>query len=112
MVKVLLEKETIYSDEVDMIMNGSSAEEVINFIEEKAKAKNKEDKKEKPEEKVAEAQLPKAGDYVDELIKEAEKRAEDKKLKESDKVEESKQEKDNANSEKSKKESDDTDTNK
>ena len=112
MVKVLLEKETIYSDEVDMIMNGSSAEEVINFIEEKAKAKNKEDKKEKPEEKVAEAQLPKAGDYVDELIKEAEKRAEDKKLKESDKVEESKQEKDNANSEKSKKESDDTDSNK
>ena len=112
MVKVLLEKETIYSDEVDMIMNGSSAEEVINFIEEKAKAKNKEDKKEKPEEKVAEAQHPKAGDYVDELIKEAEKRAEDKKLKESDKVEESKQEKDNANSEKSKKESDDTDSNK
>ncbi|MBQ3158220.1 MAG: ATP-dependent zinc metalloprotease FtsH [Clostridia bacterium] len=112
MVKVLLEKETIYSDEVDMIMNGSSAEEVINFIEEKAKAKNKEDKKEKSEEKVSEAQLPKAGDYVDELIKEAEKRAEDKKLKESDKVEESKQEKDNANSEKSKKESDDTDTNK
>ena len=112
MVKVLLEKETMYSDEVDMIMNGSSAEEVINFIEEKAKAKNKEDKKEKPEEKVAEAQHPKAGDYVDELIKEAEKRAEDKKLKESDKVEESKQEKDNANSEKSKKESDDTDSNK
>ena len=62
MVKVLLEKETIYSDEVDMIMNGSSAEEVINFIEEKAKAKNKEDKKEKSEEKVSEAQLPKAGD--------------------------------------------------
>lgn len=36
MAKVLLEKETIYSDEVELIMNGASVEEVVAKMEEKA----------------------------------------------------------------------------
>lgn len=35
MARVLLEKETIYSDEVDMIINGKSAQEVIKYMEER-----------------------------------------------------------------------------
>ncbi len=73
MVEVLLEKETIYSDEVDMIMNGSSKEDVLKFIEEKAKTKEIENKKKEEEEKAN--QNKPAGDYVDELIKQAEDRA-------------------------------------
>ncbi|MBR2909562.1 MAG: ATP-dependent zinc metalloprotease FtsH [Clostridia bacterium] len=118
MVKVLLEKETIYSDEVDMIMKGASAEEVINFIEDKAKAKTKEEKEEKKaEEKVAEAQLPKAGDYVDELIKNAEKRAEEKKkeeveLEKKEEQPKDKEKKKEESSQKNNKKTDDTDTQK
>ncbi len=35
MARVLLEKETIHTDEVDMLINGESAETVINFIDKK-----------------------------------------------------------------------------
>lgn len=35
MARVLLEKETIYSDEVDMIIKGKSAQEVIKYMEER-----------------------------------------------------------------------------
>ena len=76
MVAVLLEKETIYSDEVDMIMNGATSEEVINFIEEKAKTKKEELAKKAEEEKQSESTS--AGDYVDALIKQAEERAKQK----------------------------------
>ncbi len=37
-VKVLLDKETIYQDEFEMICNGKSAEEVIAYMDEKEKA--------------------------------------------------------------------------
>lgn len=47
MVEVLLAKETIYSDEVDMIMNGASAKEVIDKIEADAEASMKEAEKER-----------------------------------------------------------------
>ncbi len=43
MVKVLLEKETIYSQEVDMILEGKSYEEVIEFINKRQKDHEKED---------------------------------------------------------------------
>lgn len=50
MVEVLLAKETIYSDEVDMLMNKKSAKEVIAEIEERD-AENKKTKEPKDEEK-------------------------------------------------------------
>ena len=109
MVKVLLEKETIYSDDVDMIMNGASAEDVIKFIEDKANAKTKEDKEEKEnkksEEKSTNEQPQKVGDYVDELIRVAEKRLEEKKMEESSQTDQIKEEKS-----KKEKKSEDTDT--
>ncbi len=84
MVDVLLEKETIYSDEVDMIMKGSTKEEVVEFIESRLKAKKAEDDKQKEEEerarKLAEEmkQNASAGNYVEALIKEAEQRAKER----------------------------------
>ena len=50
MVEVLLAKETIYSDEVDMLMNKKSAKEVIAVIEERD-AENKKAEEPKDEEK-------------------------------------------------------------
>lgn len=50
MVEVLLAKETIYSDEVDMLMNKKSAKEVIAVIEERD-AENKKTEEPKDEEK-------------------------------------------------------------
>ncbi len=47
MVKVLLEKETIYAEEVDMILNGSSAEEVEEVIALREKNREKEDEEAK-----------------------------------------------------------------
>ena len=70
MVQVLLEKETIYADEIDMIMKGSTKEEVVAFIDNKAKVKKESKKPAKKKEKEE--------SYVDSLIKEAEKRAEKK----------------------------------
>ena len=43
MAHVLLEKETIYSEEVDLIMNGATAEEVIAKINEKAEILRKQE---------------------------------------------------------------------
>ena len=59
MVKVLLEKETIYSQEVDMILDGKSYEEVIEFINKRQKDHEKEDSeakkaKEEPKDKAKE----------------------------------------------------------
>ncbi len=52
MVKVLLEKDTIYSNEVDLIMKGASAEEVIAKIEESLKEKTETKEVEEVEDEV------------------------------------------------------------
>ncbi len=49
MANVLLSKNTIYSSEVDLIMNGATADEVIAKIEENLKNKETEKLEEKPE---------------------------------------------------------------
>ena len=46
MVKVLFEKETIYTDDVDMLFDGKSAEEVIKAIDDREASKEKYKKKE------------------------------------------------------------------
>ena len=48
MVDVLLEKETIYSDEINMIIDGKSKEEVCEFIDNKLKNKQEPENEEKP----------------------------------------------------------------
>ena len=58
MVELLLEKETIYQDEVDMVMQGKTKEEILEAIAQKTE----EDKKKKEEKKLS----------VDELISKAE----------------------------------------
>ena len=73
MVDVLLEKETIYSDEVDMIMNGDSKEKIIEFIENKYKAKEKQ-KEEIKKEEVKDI-IKENEKFVDSLLKKAEERA-------------------------------------
>ncbi len=87
MVAVLMEKETIFSDEVDMILKGSTKEEVVEFIDSRLKSKKEEDEKKKAEiekAKVEKIALQKqqtsssAGDYVDNLLKEADKRAKER----------------------------------
>lgn len=58
MAKVLLEKETIYTEEVDMIMDGKSFEEVIEVMNAKAEAQRKrEEEARKEREKQAELAL-------------------------------------------------------
>ena len=52
MVKVLLEKETIYSKEVDMILEGKSYEEVIDFVNKREEEHQKEDSEAKKAKKV------------------------------------------------------------
>ena len=64
MVSVLLEKETIYSDEINMIIEGKTKEEVIAFIDSKSAPKTEE----KPEEEVKEDKT------LDELLEKAEER--------------------------------------
>ena len=60
MVKVLFEKETIYTEEVNMLFDGKTADEVIAYIDERQAKKDSYKKSEKPkveivEEKVFEA---------------------------------------------------------
>ena len=52
MADVLIEKETIYAEEVDMILAGKSKEEIIEYIENKDKKKSAENTEEKKEENV------------------------------------------------------------
>ena len=76
MVEVLLEKETIYSDEIDLIIAGKSKDEVIKFIDKKVKKEKKEESKAE-EEKANLAQVkvqPKETDFADELLKQAEEK--------------------------------------
>ena len=75
MVAVLLEKETIYSDEVDMIMQGSSKDDVIKYIDDKAETRKRNLKSNKENE--TETQIS-ADDFVNNLLKEAQRRAEEK----------------------------------
>ena len=52
MVKVLLEKETIYSKEVDMILEGKTYEEVIEFVNKREEEHQKEDSEAKKAKKI------------------------------------------------------------
>lgn len=83
MANVLLEKETIYAEEVDMIIQGKSKEEILQYIDNKDKkqSQEKDDSKEiLPEEKNQENSEKNAKNTenklktVDELLEEAEKR--------------------------------------
>ena len=79
MADVLLEKETIYAEEVDMIIDGKSKEEILQHIDNKDKKPEDKDvssetkNDEKIEEKTAENNENKLK-TVDELLKEAENR--------------------------------------
>ena len=93
MANVLLEKETIYAEEVDMIIDGKSKEEVIAYIDSKDK-KDEESKKSenKVEEKVNSSEETKtenssevqktAEDLINNLIKIAENREKEQENKE------------------------------
>ena len=80
MANVLIEKETIYAEEVDMIMAGKSKEEVIEFIDNKAKKdeqSSQTENSEKTEEKTSENEVKeekKEFTSVDDLLKIAEER--------------------------------------
>ena len=52
MAEVLLEKETIYQDEVDMIISGKSKQEVIDFMDEKLARQKEKDEKRKQEQEI------------------------------------------------------------
>ena len=83
MVDVLLEKETIYADEVDLIMSGKNAKTVIEFMDNKLKAKEEEKRAEEQknqENKAADEQTLSEDDedYVERLLKMAEERARQK----------------------------------
>ena len=86
MANVLVEKETIYAEEVDLIMSGKSKEEVVEFINEKENKKSEENKTENNEKPVEENKPSETKDEksefksVDELLKIAEER--EKKLEE------------------------------
>ncbi len=71
MVDVLLEKETIYSDEVNMIIGGASKEEVCEFIDNKNKTE-KDNKDNNLEEK---EDIKKTESEVDKLLKTAQIRS-------------------------------------
>ena len=75
--KVLLEKETIYAEEVDLIMNGKKKEEVIAYMDEKIKSK--EESNQPDANNTADN---KEEDYVDKLLKMAEERAKQKSIEE------------------------------
>ena len=86
MAEVLMEKETIYAEEVDMILAGKNKEEVIKYIENKDKKPEKSEPEEKKGETAAENETKPAEpaqaetkpqtstDLVNELLKVAEER--------------------------------------
>ncbi len=67
MVELLLQKETIYSDEIDLIIAGKTVKTVIKFIENK-------NKKEEPKK----TETVKEQNFADELIKKAEAKKQEK----------------------------------
>ena len=72
MVDVLMDKETIYEEEIELIMKGESKENVIKDIEKRLAKRDEEDKKRKEQEKDKELN---DSDYIDQLLKMAEERA-------------------------------------
>lgn len=82
MANVLIEKETIYSEEVDLILREKSKEEVVEYIENKDKKKSEQNKEENKENKAEENQEKNAKKdeskfkTVDELLEIAKKREE------------------------------------
>lgn len=77
MVEVLMQKETIYKDDVDMIMSGKNTAEVVAEIDERNKKRDEETKQ-----KEVKIEIKKAenidDNYIDELLKKAEERAKQK----------------------------------
>ncbi|MDE7071550.1 MAG: ATP-dependent zinc metalloprotease FtsH [Clostridia bacterium] len=76
MVKVLFEKETIYTDEVNMLFDGKTADEVIAFIDERQAKKDSYKKSEAPkinivEEKVFEEAKSESAQVDDTAIEQA-----------------------------------------
>ena len=67
MVRLLLDKETIYAEEVEMILNGKTYEEIVEYMENKNKPVSKDDKDNKNE----------SSNLVDDLLKTAEAREKD-----------------------------------
>lgn len=78
MVQVLLEKETIYKDDVELIMNDATKEEVVNAMVERAKIREEENKKRREEELKKQQSVLPDDNYIDELLKIAEERAKQK----------------------------------
>ena len=115
MANVLLEKETIYAEEVDMIIQGKSKEEIVAYIENKDKKETKsdaekvedkdsklaEEKQEENNQKIAE-NSQKNVNLVDSLLEEAEKREKEllEKNKKSEEIQEKSEEKKTKTSEK------------
>lgn len=64
MVRVLYEKDTIYGDEVDMLMEGKSAKEVIDYIDQKAEEQKKKGNPEPPTPPVIAPILPPARSII------------------------------------------------
>ena len=76
---IFIEKETIYKDDVELIMSGATKQEVENSMQERAKAREEENKKRlEEEEKKKQASVP-DDNYIDALLKIAEERAKQKK---------------------------------
>lgn len=78
MVEVLLEKETIYKDDVELIIDGCSKDEVVKKMEERAKQREEENKKRIEEEMKKKQSISPDDNYIDELLKIAEERAKQK----------------------------------
>ena len=82
MTNVLLEKETIYAEEVDMIIEGKSKEEIIDYIENKDKKKDNKNASDSNMETTSSennsVETEKTS-FVDDLIKKAEEREKEKK---------------------------------
>ena len=82
MANVLLERETIYAEEVDMIIDGKTKEEVIAYIDNKDKRgtnldsenKNSSDNETTSDKKEETIQTESISTFVDELIKKAEEK--------------------------------------
>ncbi len=70
MMKVLVEKETIYSEEVQLLMEGKSAEEVIEKMDEKAKIREEADKKAREEKQQKDLEAVKIEDQKVKILRE------------------------------------------
>lgn len=100
MVQVLLEKETIYKDDVELIMNDATKEEVVNAMVERAKIREEENRKRREEELKKKKQVLPDDNYIDELLKIAEERAKQKNEPENEKKVENSEEKETVKEEK------------